>query len=151
MIDLKWIGHRFPALEVVVEEGRLRQFAKAIGETRAEYTDASAARRLGWPTIPVPPTMLFGLEMEQPNPWGYLETVGVDIATVLHGEQSFTFHKQAWAGELLTFDVTISDIYAKRGGSLQFLVKDSSVTNQAGELVADLRSVIVVRHAAEPS
>ena len=146
MIDRAWIGHVFEPLEVDVEPGRLRQFAKAIGETRPEYINESAARARGWPSIPVPPTLLFGLEMEQPNPWAYLETIGVDVARVLHGEQQFEYHAPAWAGDRLRFEFSIADIYEKRLGALEFVTKTTTVTNQRSESVANLRNVIVVRN-----
>jgi hypothetical protein len=40
----------------------------------------------------------------------------------------------------------IEDIYDKKGGALEFVVKTSRATNQHGELVAELRSVLVCRH-----
>jgi len=136
----------FEPLEVDVELGRLRQFAKAIGEARPEYISEAAARAKGWPNVPVPPTFLFALEMEQPNPWAYLETIGVDLARVLHGEQHFAYHARAWAGDRLTFQIEIADIYDKRNGALEFVTKSKTVTNQRSELVANLRKVIVVRN-----
>ncbi len=146
MIDRKWVGHEFEPLEVVVELGRLRLFAKAIGEKRPEYVDVTAARAKGWPSVPVPPTLLFGLEMEQPNPWAYLDTIGVDIAHVLHGEQHFEYFAPAWAGDCLTFRFAIADIYDKRQGALEFVTKTTAVTNQRGQAIANLRKVIVVRN-----
>lgn len=146
MIDRAWIGHSFAPLTVAVEAGRLRQFAKAVGETRAHYVDDRAAAEHGWPGLPVPPTMLFALEMEQPNPWAYLETLGIPLDRVLHGEQQFTYHRMSHAGDTLTYRVSIDAIEAKRGRTLEFITKTSNVTNQHGEHVADLRTVLVVRN-----
>ena len=103
MIDRSWIGHEFAPLRVEVEPGRLRQFAKAVGETRPEYVDVEAARQLGWPALPVPPTFLFCLEMEQPDPWHFMGLMGIDLARVLHGEQEFNYLAPAWAGDTLTY------------------------------------------------
>ena len=50
------------------------------------------------------------------------------------------------AGDTVTVRSAITDIYDKRGGKLEFVVKDSSVINQHEELVAELRTVLVVRH-----
>ncbi len=146
MIDRSWIGHTFDPLTVLVEAGRVRLFCKAIGETRPRYTDHDAAVAHGWPAPPVPPTMLFALEMEQPDPWGYLETLGIDLAHVLHGEQEFVYQQATWVGDTLTFHVSIEDIIVKRGGALELVTKSSSVTNQRGEPVAQLRTVLVVRN-----
>ena len=40
----------------------------------------------------------------------------------------------------------IEDIYDKKGGALEFVVRKTRVSNQRGEHVADLRAVTVLRH-----
>lgn len=146
MIDKKQIGRKFPPHTVEVEKGRLRFFAKAIGETNPVYTDEEAAREAGYRTLPAPPTFAFCLEMDAPNPFAFFEALGIDLSRVLHGEQHFTYHQPILAGDSITFESVVSDIYDKKGGALEFLVRDISATNQDGVRVADLRSVIVVRN-----
>jgi hypothetical protein len=133
MIDRKYIGHTLPPFTVDVEAGRLRFFAKAIGQK--EVTDV------------VPPTFLFCLEMESPDPAAMRTLLGIDYRKILHGEQGFVYHRPARAGDRLTFRQRIEDIYDKKGGALEFVVRKTSVSNQQGEPVADLRCVTVVRHA----
>ncbi|HEU0199883.1 MAG TPA: MaoC family dehydratase N-terminal domain-containing protein [Burkholderiaceae bacterium] len=147
MLDTKFIGHRLPPFSADVEKGRLRFFAKATGQTDPAYSDESAAREAGYPGLPVPPTFLFCLEMmDAPNPAAVRELLGIDIGRVLHGEQQFTYHAMAFAGDRLTFEQEIEDIYAKKGGALEFVVRRTRVTNQDGGRVADLRTVTVVRN-----
>ena len=69
-----------------------------------------------------------------------------ETLTVLHGEQGFTFHRMAYAGDVLRFEQRIEDIYDKKGGALEFVVRKTRVSNQRGEHVADLRAVTVLRH-----
>lgn len=147
MIDKANIGREFPAHSVAVEAGRLRFFAKAIGQTDPVYLDEAAARDAGYRGLPVPPTFLFSLEVEQPDPFAWFNSVGLDLARVLHGEQLFTYHAPACAGDVLTFASRISDVYDKKGGALDFVVKETRVTNQDGVHVADLKAVIVQRNA----
>ena len=135
----------FAPLTVDVERGRLRFFAKTIGETNPVYTDVDAARAEGHPDLPVAPTYLFSLGLEAPDPFGYLEELGVDLRLVLHGEQSFTYHRIAHAGERLTLQDRIVDVYTKRGGALEFLVKQTDIRRDH-EPIAETRSVIVVRN-----
>ncbi len=146
MIDKKHIGLKSAPHRVEVEKGRLRFFAKAIGETNPIYTDEEAAKAAGYASLPAPPTFVFCLEMEQPNPFEDLETMGIDLGKLLHAEQSFRYHAPICAGDCLTFEKQVSDIYDKKGGALEFVVQDSRVKNQTGELVAELRRVIVVRN-----
>ena len=146
MIDRRHIGHELPPYQVDVEKGRLRFFAKATGQDDPVYTDEDSARAAGHPGLPVPPTFFFCLEMESPNPAAVRELLGIDYRRLLHGEQGFTFHRMAYAGDTLSFQQRIEDIYDKKNGALEFVVRKTTVHNQRDELVAELRCVTVVRN-----
>ena len=144
MIDTKWIGHRFPTMRWEVEKGRLRFFAKAIGETRPEYLDEAAARAAGHPALPAPPTILFSGPLDNDDTPAMLDLLGIDMANILHGEQQFTYHAPVYAGDVLEFEPRITDIVAKKGGALELVTRETRVANQRGELVAVLRNVVAV-------
>ncbi len=146
MIDRRYIGHTLPAFSVDVEKGRLRFFAKATGQTDPVYVDEEAARAAGHPGLPVPPTFLFCMEMESPDPAAIRDLLGMDYKRLLHGEQGFTYHAMAHAGDTLTFSQRIGDIYDKKNGALEFVVRKTRVRNQRDELVAELRCVTVIRN-----
>lgn len=144
-IDRNVVGTALPATRLHVERGRLRLFCKAIGETDPIYLDVHAARAAGHPDLPVPPTFLCALQHEHPDPFGWLDAIGVRLAHILHGEQDFAYHAMAYAGVTLTAHHTIADVYSKKGGALEFIVRDTTVTADDGRAIADLRDVIVVR------
>ena len=146
MIDTKWIGHELPASVLPIERSRLQFFAKAIGETDPVYVDADAARRAGYRDIPAPPTFLFAAELDSGAVDRLLADLQIPLAKLLHGEQGFTYHQPACAGDTITVRSKITDIYAKKNGALEFVVKTSRATNQKDELVAELRSVLVCRN-----
>ncbi|ARU04020.1 acyl dehydratase [Comamonas serinivorans] len=146
MIDKRWIGHELPASELCIDRTRLQFFAKAIGETGPLFTDAAAARAAGHADVLAPPTFLFAAEMDSGAMDRLLADLQVPIAKILHGEQGFAYHRPVVAGDTITVRSRIADIYDKKQGALEFVVKTSRATNQRGEHVADLRSVIVVRH-----
>src|SRR3546814_3188119 len=79
MIDTKWIGHRFPAIRWEVEKGRLRFFAKAIGETRPEFIDEDAAKAAGHPSLLAPPTILFSGPLDHDDVPKLLQMLGIDM------------------------------------------------------------------------
>jgi acyl dehydratase len=141
------IGTTSPPVTVTVERGRLRLFAKATGQTDPLYVDVETAQAQGHPDLPVPPTYLFGLELEQPDPFAWIRDLGVDLNDVLHGTQAFAYDVMVYAGDALTVQSTVTDVYAKRGGALQFLERRSVVT-RGGERVATLDQTVVVRSAA---
>jgi acyl dehydratase len=145
-VDRGVIGRVEPEHSVEVERGGLRLFAKVIGETRPIYTDVDVAKNAGHRDLPVPPTFLFCLNMARPST--LYADLGVDPRTVLHGEQSFTYRAMAYAGDDLTFATVITDVYTKKGGALQFIVRATSVT-RGEEPIAELASTIVVREISE--
>ena len=145
MINKNVLGMVFPPHSATAEAGQLRFFAKSIGESDPIYFDEAAARAAGHPGLPVPPTFLFSLNNTR-APSNWREQAGIELPRVLHGEQSFTYHRMAYAGDSLNFDARITDIYEKKGGALDFLVTEVKVTNQRGEHVAVLRSVLVQRN-----
>ena len=148
MIDRRYIGHSLGASVLPIERTRLKFFAKAIGETDPVYTDEAAARSVGYADLPAPPTFLFAAELDSGAMDRLLADLKVPIANILHGEQGFTYHRAACVGDVVTVASTITDIYDKKGGALEFIVKESRAVNQREELVAEMRTVIVVRRGA---
>jgi acyl dehydratase len=148
MIDKRWIGHNLGASVLPIERSRLKFFAKAIGETDPVYTDEAAARAAGYADLPAPPTFLFAAELDSGATDRLLADLSVPIANILHGEQGFSYHRAACVGDVVTVESNITDIYDKKGGALEFIVKASRAVNQRDELVAELRTVIVVRGGA---
>lgn len=135
---------------VEVERGFLKFFAKATGETNPIYFDEEAARAAGHPDILMPPTYVFSLQLSAPAAAGDVfdpvAGLGVDMARVLHGEESFAYHHPIYAGDRLELVTTTTDIYDKKGGALQFIVQDTRCTNAAKVLCVEARQVTVVRH-----
>ncbi|MNG30561.1 hypothetical protein D3C84_1162000 [compost metagenome] len=95
----------------------------------------------------MPPTFLMCLNSELSDLRETLATLNMDLGRILHAEQAFEYHRMAYAGDTLSFESRVVDIYEKKGGALQFAVNETRVTNQKGEHVADLRGTIVQRNA----
>lgn len=145
MADKSLIGHHVATTRAEVEKGRLRFFAKAIGETNPIYSDEAAAKAAGHRGLPLPPTALFCLQAEGRDTADLLKLLDWKLGGILHAEQSFDYHQMAYAGDVLTFATHISDVYEKKGGALQFVVQQTRVTNQNGEHIADVRCSLVQR------
>jgi acyl dehydratase len=146
MIDRDNIGRNWPSIDVAVEKGQLVFFAKATGETNPIYTDDSAAKAAGYPALPAPPTFGFSLNLAVPDPFARYTSLGIDLNKVLHGEQGFTYYAPICAGDVITLQDTLTDIYDKKGGALEFLNFTTKATNQRGDHVLDMRNTVVVRH-----
>jgi hypothetical protein len=96
--------------------------------------------------LPVPPTFLGNsLELELPNPLGWLAELGGDLTKTTHVEQGFTYHALAYAGDELMLKRQIVDVYQKKGGQLEFVVKRTDVM-RGDELLAEIDFTIALRH-----
>ncbi|MEV5004008.1 MaoC family dehydratase N-terminal domain-containing protein [Nocardioides sp. LML1-1-1.1] len=144
-LDRGLIGTETVGETMSVSRSRLRFFAKATGQEDPVYVDLAAAKQAGHRDLPVPPTFFTAIDLEHPDPFRWLQTIGIDLRSILHGEQEFKFHRMAYAGDELTTRSRVTDIYEKRGGALEFLVRTTTVTNQDGEVVAEAVSTTVIR------
>ncbi len=147
MIDREFIGMRLVPRTVAVEEGQLRFFAKAVGETDPIFVDADAARAAGHRALPAPPTFAFTLNQLAPAGADWMAEMGIPIGRVLHGEQGFEHLAPIYAGDTVTLNGAIVDIYEKRGGALEFVVMEIEAVNQDGLTCVRQRTVTVVRNS----
>lgn len=146
MLDKTKIGHEFAPFTTDIEKGRLKFFAQAIGETNPIYSDEEAAKAAGYRAIPAPPTFMFSIDLEGPDFLPMLSLLDMDIGRVLHGSQDFEYFGQIFAGDKITQTSKIADIFDKKNGALEFVVQESSYTNQNGELVGKAQQTIVYRN-----
>ncbi len=130
-------------VDVTVERGRVAFFARAIGEGPGVHDEPELARSAGHPDVLVPPTFFFTIENERREPFGNLRRLGLDPAHILHGAQSFRYHRPVFAGDRIEATARFVDSYSKRDGALQFLVRHSEF-RRGGDLVAEGTSTLVV-------
>lgn len=134
MLSRDLIGHKFAPVRANVEAGRLRNFRKVIGSAHCDD-----------PTAPL--TYLFALEMlESQDPMAFVDELGIDIAKVLHSEQSFAYLAPIRSGDTILLETVVSDIFEKKGGALVFVIQDTKASNQNGCHVANVRRTIVIRN-----
>lgn len=148
MIDPAFIGYEPPPHSIEIEKGQVAFFAKATGDTNPIYFDEAAAQAAGHPSIPIPPTFGFSLYNMQPDPFALMNTLKVDLARMLHGEQYFEYLGLAYAGDVITLQSKVTDIYTKKNGALEFVEVQTAACNQLNEAVFRLRSLYVVKHTS---
>ena len=146
MIDPSFIGYVTDPYKVTVEQGRLRDFARATGQTDRIYFDAEAAQAAGYRNLLAPPTYLFSLDLDREDSFYFITLLKIDIARVLHGEQAFTYGAPICAGDSVTLVSEVTDIYAKKGGAMEFVHLKTSATNQLGEDAGSMTRTVIVRH-----
>lgn len=147
MVDQSAVGRSFTPVTARVEPGRLRYFFNTLGETNPVYREGEVAQAQGFAAVPIPPTYLFCLEMmDNDTPFEFLKALDIDLARVLHGEQSFVYHAPVVVGDTLTFQSRVVSVTDKKGGAMTLVVVQTEVTNQKGAHVADTSRTIVVRN-----
>jgi acyl dehydratase len=147
-INRSVVGKEYPPFAVTAERGRIKDFARAIGDLNPFYLDDSVGRASPWGDLIAPPTFGTSFRGDGGAETGaLLEDLGVDISRVLHGEQEFEIFRQITPGETLLCRSTVVDLYEKTGrsGPMAFVVRETTVTDGAGEIVLKMRSVTVVR------
>ena len=69
----------------------------------------------------------------------------MDLSKLLHGAQDFNYYGSAYAGDHLTFQAKIIDIFSKKDGALDFLIEETKVENQNGSHIATLKQTYIMR------
>jgi hypothetical protein len=143
-----YIGRTSGEGTVVIERAPVTQFAAALLNRSAEYRDADAAAEAGFAGIPTPPTYGFSApnwgrwdELQPPasgEPDPMSEVMGGLMANggiVLHGEQSFTYHRPVVTGDVFSYQGVVKDIYQKQSGAatMTFMVIETTYVDEAGQ------------------
>ena len=140
-------GKEYPPYAVTVERGKIKEFARAIGDLSPFYLDDALAKAGPWGDIIAPPTFPITFRDEGRDTGELLRELGVDIGRILHGEQEFEHFKPIRPGQTYLCRLRIADIYEKSGksGPMAFVVRETTVTDSDNEIVALIRGTTVVR------
>jgi acyl dehydratase len=125
------------------EVGReaVRAFAVAVGDDDPVHRDADAARAHGHRDVIAPPTFVVSLTMRS-EVQAAADAVGdIDIADVLHREQSFAYSRPVRAGDRLVVKSGVSSSRVVDGRRV--LTLESDVRTCDGEHVCTTNSVVV--------
>jgi N-terminal half of MaoC dehydratase len=130
------VGTRGTDYEMVVERGKIAEFAAAMQSQNPAYAGPGAI---------APPTFLISSVLWAPE--GAAVDVGFDRRRLLHGEQEFVFHgPPPRAGQTLKVSDQIVDRYekpGKKGGLMRFAVVVTEYRSEDGTLVAEARKTLI--------
>ena len=145
MLDRSLINKKYPLVTFDVETQRLIFFAKATGQTDPVYFDEEIAKEKGHPSLLAPPTFLTVVGHEQDDPYKHITDLGIDFGKVLHAGQTYKYHHPVYAGDVITMEGQIVDIYEKKNKTLQFVEFQSTYTNQDNIAVSESLTTLVAR------
>lgn len=143
-INPDFVGRTYPSSEPYqLSREKIREFARAIGDTNPAYHDVAAAQALGYPDLVAPPTVPFVIATAALSAFIFDPDLGLDYGRVVHGEQSFDYTRPLCAGDEIVVDASIEAIDS--AGRNEFLNFRADLRTTAGEPLCVTRSVIVSR------
>ncbi len=132
-VNLDVIGKTYDPSTYAVGREKVREYARAVGETDPLYLDVDAARAAGHADVVAPPMFAVVYAMPAVAAGMFDPEVGIDFARMVHGGQEFVWAEPVVAGDRITTQATIKDIYEKAGKG--FYVYESVSRNQDGDEV----------------
>jgi hypothetical protein len=139
-MDKSLEGNRGAPFRVIVEEGKVREFARAVKSSNPAYVAAG-------PQATSPATFLASSAFWQGaehSPWA---GVKLNWERILHGEQEFVFPgPPPAAGTELTAEARIDRVFekeGKRGGTMTFVEVVTEYRDGSGAIVAESRSTVI--------
>jgi hypothetical protein len=132
-IDRGFLGFSLPTFAVEATAERVLKFARAVG-LPTDGLDAA------------PPTFMKAVEGEDNSSRRILEALQVPLSRVLHAEQQFDYLAPIRIGDNLVVERTVTDIYDKKNGAMEFIVIESRISRSDGTPVGRSRQLVLVRN-----
>lgn len=133
-VNVSLIGKSYPPAVYALGREKIREYARAVGETNPLCFELAAAHAAGYPDLVAPP--MFAAVYCSPAVALPLfdRELGIDFGRLVHGAQAFEWERPAIAGEELTTTASVKDI-SSRGLGLLFYVFETVTHDSAGEAV----------------
>ncbi len=124
------VGKEYPSATFTVEGDHVRRFAAAVGDDPGS----------------IPPTFVTAPEIVALARVVGDPELGLDFTRVVHGEQEYEWRRPLAVGDVLTVTPRIAGISVK--GGHEFLVVETEVLDEQGELVVLARNTLISRGTA---
>jgi len=146
-INTALIGKEYPPYPFTVERGKIKEFARAIGDLNPCYLDDRVGAASEWGDLIAPPTFAVTFRDETADTGAMLRDLGTDVSRILHGEQEFELFRPLQPGQTYLCRARIADIYEKSGrsGPMAFVVRETTITDRTNDVVAAMRHITIVR------
>lgn len=142
-------GTRLRPVVIPIERGRIRFFARVLGETDPIHFDVGEARAMGYPDLVAPPSFFMSIEAaanEERARLGQtpvLKLINCDYRYLLHGDEHYEYFGLMFAGDEVSLTTTIVGFYEKKGGIMEFVTIESSLSHPVrGLLIRERRTLL---------
>ncbi len=130
-MDTSKIGKTYPPFEYEVGREKIREYASAVGETNPVHHDRDAARAAGFRDVVAPPMFAVVYSAGAMGPAILDPEVGINVMLMVHGSQEFVWGEPVCAGDTVTTEASVKDMYEKLGR--KFYIFESVSRNQEGQ------------------
>ena len=127
------IGKTYAPVTYAVGREKIREYARAVGETNPLHLDVEAARDAGHRDVVAPPMFCVVYCGPALGPAMFDPEVGIDFARLLHSGQEFRWGPLVVSGDEIDTTITVKDISAR--GEMGFYTFESVSRNQDGDVV----------------
>jgi acyl dehydratase len=124
------IGKTWSTDPFQVEGERIRKYADAIGEENPVHHDVETAKGAGFRDLVAPPMFAVVYQFPALAQAAVDPELGMNLATLVHGGQEFTWSEPVCAGDVISTEVACKEIHERDGKG--FYVFEAVSQNQDG-------------------
>jgi acyl dehydratase len=132
-VNDKAVGKTYEPTLYAVGREKIREYARAVGETNPVHLDVEAARAAGYADVVAPPMFAVVYCAPSVGPPIFDPEIEINFAMMVHGGQEFEWGPPVVAGDEIATTASVKEIYEEGGRG--FYVFESVSTNQRGEQV----------------
>lgn len=142
-VNTQAVGKTYEPLVYAVGREKIREYARAVGETDPVHLDVDAARAAGYEDVVAPPMFAVVYGGAALGPALFDPEVGMNFAQMVHGGQEYVWGPPVVAGDEITTVVKVKEISERDGRG--YYIYESTSRNQRGEEVARGTATMIVR------
>jgi acyl dehydratase len=128
------IGKTYEPVLYAVGREKVREYARAVGESNPVHLDVEAARAAGYADVVAPPMFAVVYSAPAVGPPIFDPEIELNFAMMVHGGQEFVWGVPVVAGDEITTTASVKDI-SEDDDARGYYVFESISTNQRGEQV----------------
>ena len=132
-VNAKAVGKSYQPVVYAVGREKVREYARAVGETNPVYLDVEAARAAGYADVVAPPMFAVVYSAPAVGPLIFDPEIELNFAMMVHGGQEFVWGSPVVAGDEISTRASVKDISERDGRG--YYVFESVSTNQRDEQV----------------
>ncbi len=130
------IGKRFPPVSYVIGREKIREYARAVGETNPIHYDVAVARAAGYEDVVAPPMFVVVYSSGAIGPAMLDDEIGIDFDHLVHGAQEFVWNRVLVAGEEVHTTITLDEVRTLDAANVTYYVFGAETVDAAGEVVS---------------